>query len=148
MAWIRSNTAILEVVVILVITLDVVSTGEGLMCSKCNSHTEKIEGECEINPPNPTRCPSSNSVFCITAKELAEDGTLLGFVRDCSTAKKQDECQEIEQSHNAKSPFKICYTTCKSNGCNRSEHLTVAVRWSTLIFLVLCLSLANTLRFQ
>ena len=48
-----------------------------LLCARCDSKTDLYKGECENDPPPPSRCSGgSTEQYCIIAKEYAKNGNI------------------------------------------------------------------------
>jgi len=99
-------------------------TCESIMCVSCNSHDDRNAGDCENNPPEPTRCQEISGIgkYCVIAKEYTLDDALVGFVRSCATNDHGDSsCQDMSNVPGA--PAKVCYKTCNTDGCNSAKSL-------------------------
>ncbi|XP_060554837.1 uncharacterized protein LOC132715784 [Ruditapes philippinarum] len=99
----------------------------GVMCSQCDSD---IDPFCMENPPSPVNCTLCGHFdketyecaqyhiveYCITERRYIND-TLVRITRDCSPASMPESCEYITVHE---SQMKVCFKTCKFNGCNSS----------------------------
>jgi len=136
------GTSVCELSLICVIFSAVTSVrSESIMCVSCNSREDRSAGDCEINPPEPTRCQEVSGVkkYCVIAKEYTKEDKLVGFARSCSTDNHGDSCKDMSAIPNA--PAKICYTTCNTDGCNSAKSLHT-LQTASVLSLSLAISLS------
>ncbi|KAL4222656.1 hypothetical protein ACF0H5_018698 [Mactra antiquata] len=96
-----------------------------IMCSQCDS---EVDPYCMEYPPYPRNCsvcvqfaPHDEICtayreveYCITEKRFIND-TMIRITRDCSPVSMPGTCEYITQHATS---IRVCFTTCKFDGCN------------------------------
>lgn len=107
-----------------------IAIGQALMCVQCNSHEDKVAGDCEYNARSPTTCFGDKEVkqYCNTIREIDMAGTQIGFVRSCTPTKhdgheEEEYCKVLSENPEPAGTAKLCYLTCDYDGCNHATRL-------------------------
>ncbi|XP_053385912.1 uncharacterized protein LOC128550614 [Mercenaria mercenaria] len=125
----------------------------GVMCSQCDSD---LDPYCMESPPDPVNCTLCGSFdentfecvqyhvveYCITERRYI-NGTLVRITRDCSPASMPESCEFITQYGNI---MKVCFRTCKTNGCNSSGEQVTST--ATLRYLYLTVAFLKYVLFR